>query len=45
MQELLEERLHWVSQPVTPERQAALKDISKKMRQLGEGIVPPPKPI
>jgi DHA3 family macrolide efflux protein-like MFS transporter len=45
MQELLEERHHWVSQPVTPERQAALKVISDKLRKLGQGIIPPPKPI
>jgi DHA3 family macrolide efflux protein-like MFS transporter len=45
LQELLEERQHWASQPITPERQAALKVISNRLRKLGNGVIPPPKPI
>ncbi len=43
MQELLEERNHWASQPVTPEREQALKAISNSLRQLGQGAYEPPK--
>jgi hypothetical protein len=35
MQDLLEARRHWVTQPVTPERELALKAISNSLRQLG----------
>ena len=45
MQELLEERKHWVSQPESPERKQALKAISNSLRNLGRGVIPPPKPI
>jgi DHA3 family macrolide efflux protein-like MFS transporter len=37
MQELLAQRSHWVAQPVTPERDAALKSISTSLRKLGRG--------
>ena len=36
MQELLEQRSHWVTQPETPEREQALKTISNSLRELGE---------
>jgi MFS family permease len=39
MQELLEERNHWATQPVTPERELALKAISNSLRKLGQGGV------
>jgi len=35
MQELLEARKHWATQPVTPERERALKAISNSLHQLG----------
>ena len=41
MQELLEERNHWASQPVTPEREQALKAISNSLRELGQGAYEP----
>jgi DHA3 family macrolide efflux protein-like MFS transporter len=37
MQELLAQRSHWVAQPATPEREAALKLISSSLRELGRG--------
>jgi hypothetical protein len=37
MQELLAQRSHWVTQPDTPEREAALKSISISLRKLGQG--------
>ncbi len=43
MQELLEERKHWVSQPVTPAREQALKAISNSLRELGQGVYEPPE--
>jgi DHA3 family macrolide efflux protein-like MFS transporter len=39
MQELLEARNHWVTQPNTPERELALKAISNSLRKLGQGNV------
>jgi DHA3 family macrolide efflux protein-like MFS transporter len=39
MQELLEARNHWVTQPHTPERELALKAISNSLRKLGQGSV------
>jgi hypothetical protein len=36
---LLEERNHWATQPVTPERELALKAISNSLRKLGQGGV------
>ena len=39
MQELLEARNHWVTQPNSPERKLALKAISNSLRKLGEGSV------
>jgi hypothetical protein len=41
MQELLEQRNHWVAQPVTPEREQALKTISYSLRKLGENQLLP----
>ncbi len=41
MQELLEQRNHWVAQPVTPEREQALKTISNSLRKLGENQLLP----
>jgi DHA3 family macrolide efflux protein-like MFS transporter len=41
MQELLEHRNHWVAQPVTPEREQALKKISNSLRKLGESQLLP----
>jgi DHA3 family macrolide efflux protein-like MFS transporter len=42
LQELLEARQHWTTQPVTPERELALKAIANSLRQLGqEGILAP----
>ncbi len=38
MQELLEARRHWASQPVTPEREMALKAIANSMRKLGQEV-------
>jgi MFS transporter, DHA3 family, macrolide efflux protein len=37
MQELLEARNHWATQPETPERELALKAISNSLRKLGQG--------
>ena len=37
MQELLEARNHWTTQPATPEREQALKAISNSLRKLGKG--------
>jgi DHA3 family macrolide efflux protein-like MFS transporter len=39
MQELLEARNHWVTQPHSPERELALKAISNSLRKLGQGSV------
>jgi hypothetical protein len=39
MRELLEARNHWITQPSTPERELALKDISNSLRKLGQGSV------
>lgn len=36
MQELLEARDHWVTQPETPERELALKAITNSLRRLGQ---------
>jgi hypothetical protein len=41
MQELLEQRSHWVAQPVTTEREQALKTISNSLRKLGENRLLP----
>jgi hypothetical protein len=41
MQELLEQRNHWVAHPVTPEREQALKTISYSLRKLGENQLLP----
>ncbi len=41
MQELLEQRNHWVRQPLTRERQQALKAISNSLRKLGQEIIKP----
>jgi hypothetical protein len=35
LQELLEERQRLISEPSTPERERALREISTKLRQLG----------
>jgi hypothetical protein len=43
MQELLEARNHWTTQPDTPERELALKDISDSLRILNEGALTPPE--
>jgi hypothetical protein len=43
MQELLEERNHWATQPVTPEREQAIKAISNSLRRLGEEAFKPPE--
>jgi MFS family permease len=37
LQQLLEERNHWVLQPASPERELALKAIASSLRQLGQG--------
>ena len=37
MQKLLERRKEWITQPDTPERKEALKDISSSLRRLGSG--------
>ena len=39
MQELLAVRNHWATQPVTPERELALKAISNSLRKLGQGSI------
>jgi hypothetical protein len=39
MQELLEQRTRWVTQPLSPEREQALKTISNSLRQLGESEI------
>jgi MFS family permease len=41
MQELLEQRNHWVAQPLTPEREQALKTISNSLRRLGKNQLLP----
>jgi DHA3 family macrolide efflux protein-like MFS transporter len=43
-QELLEARKHWVTQPVTPEREQALKAITNSLRKLGQNEILAPKP-
>lgn len=43
VQELLEERQHWISQPETPERELALKSIANSLRKLGQGELLAPK--
>ncbi len=43
MQELLEDRKSWASQPDTPERELALKAISNSLRKLGQGASKPPE--
>jgi MFS family permease len=43
MQQLLEERKSWASQPDTPEREMALKAISNTLRKLGASTVKPPE--
>jgi hypothetical protein len=45
MQELLEARKSWTTQPATPERDLALKAISNTLRKLGQGEVKPPAAI
>ena len=45
MQELLEQRNHWAAQPVTPEREQALKSISNSLRELGQEPVKPPESV
>ena len=45
MQELLEKRSHWTTQPDTPEREVALKDISNSLRKLGEKALKPPEDV
>jgi MFS family permease len=42
MQDLLEERKNWITQPDTPERELALKAISNSLRKLGQGTSNPP---
>jgi hypothetical protein len=42
MQELIEARKSLVAQPLTPERQRALKAISNSLRQLGQAEIKPP---
>jgi hypothetical protein len=42
MQDLLEERRSWAAQPVTPERELALKAISNSLRKLGQGSLNSP---
>jgi len=37
MQELLEDRKHWITQPAGPERELALKAIANSLRELGQG--------
>jgi DHA3 family macrolide efflux protein-like MFS transporter len=44
LQELLEVRKHWITQPVTPERELALKAITNSLRKLGHQGVLVPKP-
>jgi len=39
MQELLAARIHWATQPETPERELALKAISNSLRKLGQGSI------
>ncbi len=36
LQELLEARQHWITQPATPERELALKAIANSLRKLGQ---------
>jgi hypothetical protein len=45
MQELLEDRKSWVSQPASPERELALKAISNSLRKLGQGASIPPETV
>jgi DHA3 family macrolide efflux protein-like MFS transporter len=44
LQKLLEARQHWVAQPITPERELALKAIANSLRKLGNQEVLVPKP-
>jgi MFS family permease len=43
MQELLEARQQWVTEPDTPERELALKSISSSLRKLGQESILAPK--
>jgi len=45
MQELLEDRKSWATQPETPERELALKAISNSLRKLGQGASKPPEVV
>lgn len=44
LQELLEARSHWITQPDTPERELALKAIANSLRSLGHGELTPAEP-
>jgi DHA3 family macrolide efflux protein-like MFS transporter len=41
LQELLEARSHWITQPATPERELALKAIANSLRKLGHDDLAP----
>ncbi len=43
MQELLEDRKHWITQPAGPEREQALKVIANSLRELGQEQILVPK--
>jgi hypothetical protein len=43
VQELLEARKHWATQPDSPERELALKAISNSLRKMGQGASTPPE--
>lgn len=43
MQELMDDRKNWATQPETPERELALKAISNSLRKLGQGVSSPPE--
>jgi DHA3 family macrolide efflux protein-like MFS transporter len=45
VQELLEERKSWATQPNTPERELALKAISNSLRKLGQPAINPPDTV